>query len=234
MLGSVSLNHMLKSHYTVGTEHYITKLEVDLVLPLGHFVVGSLNGVAHILQGQANIPTAVLAVVDGVQVKVTALVAGLQGGVAVLIQLKQEELALRANIKAKAHLGSLVHHLLQHIAGVAHEGGLIIGFIYGADQSSGLRILVLSPGEDGPSVVIRVQIHIGLINANKAVDGRTVKHTVIVQRLLQLGQGDGHILHNAEHIRKLQADKLYIIFLCAFDDVFLCVFTHSKYSSLKK
>ena len=45
---------------------------------------------------------------------------------------------------------------------------------------------------------------------------------------------DGHILHNAEHIRKLQADKLYIIFLCAFDDVFLCVFTHSKYSSLKK
>ena len=50
----------------------------------------------------------------------------------------------------------------------------------------------------------------------------------------QLGQGDGHILHNAEHIRKLQADKLYIIFLCAFDDVFLCVFTHSKYSSLKK
>ena len=100
MLGSVGLNHMLKGHYTVGTEHYITKLEVDLVLPLGHFVVGSLNGVAHILQGQANIPTAVLAVVDGVQVKVTALVAGLQGGVAVLVQLKQEELALRANINA--------------------------------------------------------------------------------------------------------------------------------------
>ena len=79
------------------------------------------------------------------------------------------------------------------------------------------------PGEDGKAVQIGVEVLVGLIDADEALDGGAVKHDLVVHRLLDLRGGDGHILQLSEDVHKLHPDEFDVLLLHDADDVFLSI-----------
>ena len=170
VLCCISLYNMLKCHNSVGGGHNLAELEVNLVLSLCNLVMRRLNSIAHFLKCKADISTAILTVIDRIKVKIACFVACLQGRNAILIQLEKEEFTFRSYVKAVAHFSRLVNNLLEHVSRIALKRSYVICFIYRADKSCCLSIKMLSPRKNCPGVIIRVQIHIGLVNSNEAVN----------------------------------------------------------------
>ena len=218
------LDRQLEGHDVVGGGQRLGVLEVDLVLALGNLVVGSLDLEAHLLQRQADLAAGALAVIQRAQVEVTGLVGGGGGGVAGLIGLEEEELALRADVEGVAHVGGLLQHALEHAAGIAHEGGAV-RIVHVADQAGNLAVL-RSPGKHREGIQIRIEVLVGLVDANEAFNGAAVDHDLVVDSLLNLGCGDGDILQLTENVGELHADELHVSLANQADDVFLAVLTH--------
>ena len=195
------------------------------MLALGALVVAGLDLEFHLLQGHADLPAGGLAVVQGAQIEVARLVVGLGGGLALVVGLEQEELRLRAHVEpVKAHVVGLLDHPFQHIPGVAHKGRAV-GVVHVADEPGHLAV-VGPPGEDTEALEIRIEILVGLVDAHKALDGGTVEHALVVDGLLDLGGGNGHILQHAEDVGKLEPDKLNVLLLDDADDVLFVVDHH--------
>ena len=216
------LHRQLEGHDVVGGVHGLGVLEVDLMLALGHLVVGCLDLEVHLLQGQADLPPGGFPVVQGAQVKVARLVVGLGGGLALLVGLEQEELALRAHVEpVEAHVVGLLDHPLEHLAGIAHKGAAV-RVVHIADQAGHLAVAG-PPRKDPEALQVRVEILVGLVDPDKALNGGTVKHDLVVHGLLDLGGGDGHVLQLAKDICELKTDELHILLLHNANDVFLGV-----------
>ena len=161
---------MLKGHNSVGRGHNIAKLEVNFVLSLCNFVMRSLDCVAHFFKCKANITTAVFAMVNRVKVKITGLITCFKSRCAVFIKLEEEEFTFRTNIEAVAHFCRLVNNFLKHISRVALKRSYIVCLIHRANKSCCLCIEVLSPRENSPCIIIRMQVHIRLVNSDKTVN----------------------------------------------------------------
>ena len=221
------LDRQLKGHDVVGGVEGLLILEVDLMLALGALVVAGLDLKLHSLQRQADLPAGRLAVVQGAQIEVAGLVVGLGGGLTLVIGLEQEEFRLGTHIKGiKAHVLGLLQGPLQHVAGVAGEGRTI-GVVHVADQAGHLTVAG-PPGEDGEGVQVGVQVLIRLVDADKTLDGGAVEHDLVVDRLLNLGGGDGNVFQLTEDVGELEADKLNILLMDDADDIFLGV-RHCRY-----
>ena len=219
------LDRQLKGHDVVGGVEGLGVLEVDLMLALGALVVAGLDLKVHLLQRHADLPPGGLPVIQGAQVEVARLVVGLGGGLALLVGLEQEELRLRAHIETVvAHVVGLLDHPLEHIAGVAHEGGSI-GVVYVADQPGHFTVAG-PPGEDTEALQIRVEVLVRLVNADEALNGGAVEHTLVADRLFNLGRGDGNVFEHAENVGKLQAHELDFLFPDDADDVLFAVDPH--------
>ena len=219
------LDRQLKGHDVVGGVEGLGVLEVDLMLALGALVVAGLDLKVHLLQRHADLPPGGLPVIQGAQVEVARLVVGLGGGLALLVGLEQEELRLRAHIETVvAHVVGLLDHPLEHIAGIAHEGGSV-GVVYVADQPGHFTVAG-PPGEDTEALQIRVEVLVRLVNADEALNGGAVEHTLVADRLFNLGRGDGHVFEHAENVGKLQAHELDFLFPNDADDVLFAVDPH--------
>ena len=157
--------------------------------------------------------------VQRAKVEVPGLVVGLGGGLALLVGLEQEELALGTYIKCIAHFCGTIHHPLQHRPGVTHKGGAV-GIVHIADETGHLAPLG-APRIDAEGVQIGHQILIGLIDAGKALDRRAVNGDLAVQCAVQLGNGNGDILHLTQHIDELHPDEFDVLFLNNADNIFL-------------
>ncbi len=190
------------------------------MLTAGQLVVGGLNLKAHVLQRQADVAPDALAAVDGGHVKIAGLIPGMGGGLAVLGQLEQEKLALRPHIKRIAHGLSLLDGALEHIARVAHKGRAVVQ-MHVANQARH-ALMPGDPGQYGKGRQIREQAHVAFLNAHIPFDGAAVDGHLVVERALQLGGGEGHILELPKDIRKLEADKSNALFLYDADDVLPC------------
>ena len=161
-----------------------------------------------------------MAVIQGAQVEVARLVVGLGGGLALVVGLEQEELRLGAHIEAvKAHGVGLLDHSLEHIPGVAHEGGAV-GVVHVADEPGHLAVAG-PPGEDAEALEVGIEVLVGLVDADEALDGGAVEHDLVVHRLLDLGGRDGHVLELSEDVGKLEADKLNVLVPHHADNIFL-------------
>ena len=202
-------------------------LEVDLVLPVAAFVVAGLDFEAHLLQGQADLAPRLLPVVQRAHVEIGAFVIGLQGGTALFIGLKEVELTFRAHVEGIAHGSSLAELLLQHITGVAHEGGPV-GIVHIADEA-GHAAQPPVPGQKLEGLRVGPEILVALMDADKALDGRAVKGDLVVHGLLDLRGGDGHVLQLPEDVRDLQADEAHILLPHHADDL---ISVHSPASSV--
>ena len=119
----------------------LSVLEVDLMLALRHFMMGRLNLKIHLLQGQADLPSSRLTMVQRSQIKVPRLVVRLGGRLTFLIGLEQEKLRFWSYIEpVEAHILSLLDHPLEHIARVAHKGASI-GIVHVTDQAGHFSVL---------------------------------------------------------------------------------------------
>ena len=174
-------------------------------------VMRSLDLKAHFFQIQADLTAGQFTHVRGAQVKVTGGIVGLGCGVAVLVGVEQEELALGAYIKGKAHFFSLTDGLFQNVAGVSLEGSAV-RLVYIADQPGDTAMLGV-PGIQREGIQIRTQVHIGFFDTHKALDRGTVEHALVIQRFFGLACGDGNILQRTKDIGELKANKLYVFFL---------------------
>ena len=170
MLCSISFNNVLKCHYTVSTCHNLIKFEINFVLSLSNLMVRCFNCISHFLKSKANITTAVFAMVNWVKVKVTTLITCCSCRITVFIKLKEEKLTFRTYVKAVTHFSSLIHNLLKNVSWVAKERSLIICTINRANKTSCLSVLVLSPRENCPCIIIRMKIHITFIDSYEAVN----------------------------------------------------------------
>ena len=99
--------------------------------------------------------------------------------------------------------------------------------MYVTDQPCHLSLLG-SPWQNFKGIQIWKQVHVRLINPHKALYGRAIKHTAVIQRPVQLAGGDSHILKHAEDIRKLEAYKFYILLLCHTHYIIFTVFSHMQ------
>ena len=191
-------------------------------------MVTGLNLKAHVLQAQADLPAGALAVVQGAQVEIAGLVGGLGGGVAVIVRLEQEKLQLRPHVEGIAHALRPLDHLLQNAPGIAHEGRAV-RIVDVADQTGHLAVLG-PPGQDGEGIQVRPQVLVGLLNADKALNGAAVQHDLVVYGPLHLGRRDGDVFHLSENVGELHADELNIFFLHQADNILFAVFAHGVQS----
>ena len=161
-------NNKLERHNIVRRAQNLVILEVDLMLTLCVFVVGRLNFKAHAFKRQADVLAAVLTLVNGAEVKVAAPVVAVGGGSALFVRAEKEKFALGADIAGVAHVRRLFDCALEYPARIALKG-CAVGEVYVADEPCGFSAFAL-PGENNKRVKIRVQAHIGFLNADKAVD----------------------------------------------------------------
>ena len=145
-----------------------------------------------------------------------------------LIEFEEEEFTFGTDVESVAHLLCLVDDFLEDVSRIALERGLVVGHIDGADQTACLDLLVLSPGNDCPGIVIGMQVHITFIDPNEPVDGRTVKHAFIIQGFFQLRYRDGNVFHDTEQVGELQSHEFDIVLFCTFQDLFFCELTHKN------
>ena len=160
--------------------------------------------------------------VQGTQIEVGGFVPGTGGGPAVLIQLKEEKLQLWTNIEVvEPHGLGPAQNPAQNAPGVPHEGGAVC--IVHITEHPGY----LSPRhlrrQDREAVQVWIQALIRLVNTGKALDGGTVKHDLVVHRLLNLRRGNRHIFHLAENIGKLHPNKFNFFPLDDADNVLFCI-----------
>jgi hypothetical protein len=167
-------------------------LEIDLVLPGRHLVVRRLHLEPHLLQTVDDGPAAFLALIDGGQIEVTAAIVRLDGGVARVIHEEQEELRLRPGHHGVARLAAALDGAPQREPRTSGERRLV-RVVDVADQTRHPTVLVL-PRKDPQRVQIRLEQHVGFLDAYETLDGRTVEHDLTGQRLLELAVRDFHVL----------------------------------------
>ena len=187
-------------------------------------MVRRLHSKPHLLQIQNNITTYILCHIYRAHIKIPGHFPGVCRGSAALICVKQEKFTFRAHMEGVSHSLSLFQNLLQHIPGIALKR-FPVGTVNVTNQAGNLSLL-RPPGEYLKGIIIRIQIHIRFLNPNKSVYGRAVKYALIIQRPFQLTGGKSHVLQHTKHIRKLQTDKFYILFLHNPDNIFPTVILH--------
>ena len=217
-------DHVFEGHHVVGGAQHFVVFEVDLVLGAGVFVVRRFDFEAHVFEREADFVAAVLAAVGRAQLKIAAHVVGLDGRFAVFVQPEEEEFALGAHVDRVAHVGRFLDRAAQNIARITLQR-CAVGAVDVADQPGGLALF--APRQNRERIEIRVQTHVALFNAHKAVDGGAVKAAAVVQRLLQLAGCDGHAFEHAEDVGELQQNKLDVFFFCDADDVFFGISAHT-------
>ena len=218
------LDGQLEGHDVVGGGQRVGVLEIDLVLSSRDLVMGGLDFKAHLLKRHADFAAGALAVIERAQVKIAGFVARLGGRAPRIVGLEEEKLALGADVEGIAQLGRARQRALERAAGIADERRAV-GVIDVADQSRDATML-RPPRQNRVGIQIGVQILIGFMNADEALDGAAVDHDLVIHRLFNLRSGDGHVLQLSEDVRKLHTDELHVLIFYHAQDVFLAVLSH--------
>ena len=171
-------NSQLKSHDIVRRGQCLVIFKVDLMLSRCHLVMGRLNLKSHILQSQHHISSCILPQIHRTQVKISRLFMSDGSRLAVVILMQQKKFTFRANIEAVPHLGCLIDLLLEYHAGCPCKRCSVR--IVHVTDNAGYLALLWPPWENRKGVQIRIQIHVGLLDAHKALDRRSVKHNTVI------------------------------------------------------
>ena len=171
--------------YEVITGDRVGILEVDFMLPFGDLVMGRFDLKAHFFQGFDNGAAAFDPAVIGFNIKITGDVVGDGGGTTFFVPAEEEELALGADVHGVTEFFGFFHNPLQVATGAAIKGGSV-RFVNIADDTGGVAAVLFAPGENDKGVIIRFEVHIGFVDANKTFNGRTVEHDLAIQGFFNL------------------------------------------------
>ena len=204
--GGDRLDHHPERDQVVGGGERVSVAEVDLVLADRDLVVRGLDLEAHLLERDLDVAPAVLAAVDRGDVEVRRGVVRVDGRVAVAVELEEEELGLGADVHRVAQVGGLLQHPAQVGARIAGEG-LAVGVGDVADQPGGAGRLGAAPREHRVRRRVRQEVHVRLLDPLESADRRAVEHQLVVERLLELVDGDGDVLDGAVRLGELEAHE---------------------------
>jgi len=105
--------------------------------------------------------------------------------------VEKEKLCFRAHIHGIAHLAGRPDSPAQNVAGVPLERSAVR--IVNVANQPGHRAVPGLPGKDHECRRVGPKVHVGLFNAHKTLNGRTVKHQLPIQGLIQLFNCNGNI-----------------------------------------
>ena len=180
---------------------------------------------AHFLDGKADLPADVLALVQRRNVKIAAHIQRDAGGVAVLVRLKQIELALAAHIAGQAHGAGALDDGLQVAAAVALER-FAVGqrdiAVHTDDAALGRP-----PGQHGGGVRVGPEHQVALFHVHEPGDGRAIEADALGKSAGQLTGEEGDIFLVAEDIAERQFGELDVVVLNKIENV-LCGAFHRK------
>ena len=194
------------------------------MLCIGDLVVGRFNIKSHLFQCKYHITARIFTGIHRSDIKVTCALICQCRRLTVFPRLEQEKFAFRSHVEDIAFFFGFRHGLPQDPSGISCKR-LAFCRINIAEHTRYLAML-RSPGKYRPGVRVRIQVHIRFLHACEPVDGRAVKHIIVVQRLFQLPRGDRQILQIAEYVCKLQTDELHIFLFRDLQDLFFCEFRH--------
>ena len=162
----------------------------------------------------------VLGEIVGIDVEVRGLVVRVERRPVLLAALEEEELRLGPDRHVVALGLGVREHLLELHARVARERRAVrIGDV--ADDARRLARLALAPGQHLERVRVRVEVHVGLLDALEPADRGAVEHQLVVEGLLELRGGNRDVLQLAVQLRELQADELDVVLATALDQLAL-------------
>ena len=218
------LNCNFECHNIVRRGKRLVITKINLMLRRRILMVGRLHLKSHFLQGHYHIASGILSEIQRPHIKISCLFMRNIRRHAIVIQMIQKEFTLRAHIKNIAFRFCFRYDFLQNVSGISFVAGAL-RMVYITDQPRHFPML-RPPRKNGKCTVIRIKIHITLINSHEPFYGRTVKHHLIFQRFLQMAGCDCQILHGSKQICKLQTYKFHILFLYQFQYIFLRVSAH--------
>jgi hypothetical protein len=177
------LDHEPERRDVVRRRQHVVVAEIDFVLAGRDLVVRGFHMEAHRLERQHDLAPDVLAHVDRAQVEVAGAVVRFGGGNAVL-GLKEKELRFRSGVQRVALRRRKGDHFFQTGARVAGKR-LPVGRVDIADHASDVLAAGARPRKHAKRREVRAQVHVGLFNPHEALDRRSVKHDLAVERLLR-------------------------------------------------
>ena len=146
----------------------IAILEIDLVLAVCNFVVGSFDLKSHVGQCKDNITADIFRRVRWCEIEIGSMILKLRGRY-YHRHLEQEKLKFRTGVERVAHLCCFGHCLAQDVARISFEG-LVAVRLDIADEPGNLSFLG-PPGKDCIGCRIRLQDHVGFFDPCKSFNG---------------------------------------------------------------
>ncbi len=189
-------------HHVVRRGQGIGVAEVDLMLGRGHLVVGKLHPHPQLLHGEDRLAPKVGRHIQRSQVKVAAGVQRLR----LLGRPEIEMLQLRADVEGVAQIRRLPEVALQDVAGIPLER--LAAGVDDVAEHPGHRVLAGPPWKDGEGVGVRQGHHVGFLRPRESLHRGAVEAHPLLQRLLQLLDGDGDVLEGAKDVGEPEADEL--------------------------
>ena len=131
--GRNGLHRRLKGQKIIGGGHRVAVFKIDFILPRPLLVMRGLRMDAHLLQGQADFPPDIFALVVGGDIAVASEVVGIHGRIALFIGFKQIKFALGTDLTDIAHLRRLFDGSLQNMPGASLKRPAV-GIVHIAEQ----------------------------------------------------------------------------------------------------
>ena len=170
-------NEFKDLNLVTSTKHFIV-LKVNFMLTYGHFVVTGFYFKSHFGQDVNNLTTSVIRKVCRRQVKIATLVIHFKSWIPIFIELKEEELWLWSKVERfEANFFHVTKGTFEVSTWVSCKR-FPFCCIDITNQACDTTVLI-SPRENSPRVQVWIEIHIRLVNPNKPLDRRSIKHGLV-------------------------------------------------------
>ena len=195
-----------EGHDVVGGLQGVGVAQVDFVLAGAGFVVAEFDGDADLFEHGHCLAAEVLHDAAGGVVEVGFVVHGHGESVgAELGGFEQVELNFGRGVAGEAHLRGLVEHALEHAAGVG-GADLAVGGEHVTEHAGGV-VFLATPGQDLEGGGVRLQQHVGFVDAGEALNRGAVKAQALIEGTLYFSRCERNGFEGADHVGEPEADE---------------------------
>ena len=204
------LHDETEGHQVVCGRQSIGVTKIDLLLTGAAFVVAVFDRDAHCLEHGDRLTSEVVRDTIGSVVEVAVAIDGLGDDTRARCFLEEVELDLGVRVEREAEICSLGQGALEHVTRIGITR-CAIGHEDVAKHASYSRTLT-APRQQREGCGVRLDEHVGFVDASEALNGRTVEANALGEGTLQLGRRNGDRLQGAEHVGEPQPHETDVTF----------------------